>query len=78
MEENKNIILAINSILNKIFFYANSDSLVQKSLNQFHELFNDSSASKLLDFLEGQQESELLLNLDTIREIKIAVNYLVL
>lgn len=75
MEENKNIVLAINSILNKKIFYSNRDSLVQKSLNQFHELFDNSTTTKLLDFLEEQKESELLLNLDLIEKLSESINF---
>jgi len=53
MEENKDIVLAINSILNKNLFYSNKDSLLQKSLDEFHLLFNNSSTYKLLSFLDN-------------------------
>ncbi|NCQ52267.1 hypothetical protein GW796_10380 [archaeon] len=70
MEENKDIVLAINSILNKNLFYSNKDSLLQKSLDEFHLLFNNSSTYKLLSFLDNQKENELLLKLDKIENIK--------
>lgn len=62
MEKEKNILLIINSLLDKKLFYANKDSLVHKSIAEFNDLCEDFSHEKFLSFLEKQDNKQLILN----------------
>lgn len=68
------LFLIINSILNKKIFYANKDSLVQKSLNELSFLYYNYNKENMVNYFNMEDKNNILFNSEQIKTFKELLN----